>query len=90
MNGIRTTSILRIGQRIRLYSEGGSAGGGGGGVTVSADGQQMTYVVQRGDTLSGIARTLKVTVSSLRAWNNLSSSTIRPGQRLVAYRAQGS
>jgi membrane-bound lytic murein transglycosylase D len=89
LNDIRTTSILRIGQRIKLHSD-GSGGAGGGTVIVSADGQQVTYVVQRGDTLSGIARTLKVSVTSLRAWNNISGSMIKPGQRLVAYRGQGS
>jgi membrane-bound lytic murein transglycosylase D len=91
MNNIRTTSILRIGQRIRLHSEGTPSGAGGGGtVILSEDGQQVTYVVQRGDTLSGIARTLKVPVSSLRTWNNIDGSMIKPGQRLVAYRGQGS
>jgi membrane-bound lytic murein transglycosylase D len=92
LNGIKTTSILRVGQRLKLHSDGASGGGssGGGQVILSDDGQQMTYVVKRGDTLSGIARALKVSVSSLRAWNNLSGSTIKPGQRLVAYRARGS
>ncbi|MFO7326068.1 MAG: LysM peptidoglycan-binding domain-containing protein [Pseudomonadota bacterium] len=94
INGIRTDSILRIGQRIRLHAEGGgviaSASGGGGEIIVSDDGQQVTYVVQRGDTLSAIARTLKVPVSALRSWNNLDGNLIHPGQRLVAYPGQGS
>ena len=80
-------------QRIKLHSTGGgtTAGNTGGGeIITSQDGQQLTYVVQRGDTLSGIARVLKVSVSSLRAWNNLSGSNIKPGQRLVAYKGQGS
>ncbi len=89
LNGIGTGSVLRIGQRLRLHADGVAAGGGGSVIT-SADGQQVTYVVQRGDTLSAIARTLKVPVTSLRSWNNLSSSTIRPGQRLVAYPSRGS
>jgi membrane-bound lytic murein transglycosylase D len=93
LNGIKSTSILRVGQRIKLHSAGGGTAGsnaGGGEVITSADGQQMTYVAQRGDTLSGIARVLKVSVSSLRSWNNLTGSTIKPGQRLVAYKGQGS
>src|SRR5690606_38780799 len=52
MNNISTTSILRIGQRRRLNT--GSVAGTGT-VIVSADGQQLTYVVQSGDTLSAIA-----------------------------------
>lgn len=89
MNNISTTSILRIGQRLRLNTGGGNVAGTGT-VIVSADGQQLTYVVQSGDTLSAIARTLNVPLSSLRNWNNIAGSMIRPGQRLVAYRSQGS
>jgi membrane-bound lytic murein transglycosylase D len=90
LNGIKSTSILRVGQRIKLHSDSSGLTSGGGALVVSADGQQLTYVVKRGDTLSGIARTLKVSVTSLRSWNNLTGSTIKPGQRLVAYRGQGS
>jgi LysM repeat protein len=47
-------------------------------------------VVQRGDTLSGIARTLRVSVTNLRDWNDLSrNALIKPGQRLVAYVQRG-
>jgi membrane-bound lytic murein transglycosylase D len=92
LNSIRPTSILRIGQRLTISAANSSSAsaGGGGTVITSADGQQLTYVVQRGDTLSGIARTLKVSVTSLRSWNNLPGTTIRPGQRLVAFPGQGS
>lgn len=92
LNDIRTTSILRIGQRLKVSEESSSASsaGGSGAVTVSADGKQVTYVVARGDTLSAIARTLRVSVNSLQSWNNLNGTTIRPGQRLVAFPSQGS
>ncbi|WP_271394700.1 lytic transglycosylase domain-containing protein [Neomicrococcus lactis] len=44
-----------------------------------------TYVVERGDTLSHIARHLGVTLKQLLAANNLKvSSVIRPGQKIVA------
>ena len=56
---------------------------------VSDDGHRVTYVVQRGDTLSGIARTLRVSVANLRSWNDLNGSVIKPGQRLVAYVQRG-
>lgn len=38
------------------------------------------YIVQPGDTLSGIVRT--VTVENIKAWNGLTSDVIQPGQRL--------
>src|SRR5690606_7476608 len=88
LNSISTRSILRIGQRLRIHADGGSVAGGA--VVVSADGQQVTYTVRSGDTLSSIARTLKVPLTSLRSWNNISGTMIRPGQRLVAYPSQGS
>jgi membrane-bound lytic murein transglycosylase D len=38
--------------------------------------------VKRGETLGGIARRYRVTVSQLRGWNGLRSNTIRAGQLL--------
>jgi membrane-bound lytic murein transglycosylase D len=45
----------------------------------------VTYLVRSGDTLSSIAQSLKVSISALREWNNISGSIIRAGQRLIAY-----
>lgn len=42
----------------------------------------VTYVVQRGDTLSGIAQRFRITVSSLKRTNNLKSDVVRIGQTL--------
>jgi membrane-bound lytic murein transglycosylase D len=84
LNRIDPTDTLRTGQRLKLTT-GATTGGG----VVSDDGRRVTYVVQPGDTLSGIARTLRVSVANLRNWNELNSSTIKPGQRLVAYVQRG-
>ncbi|MGH8230830.1 MAG: LysM peptidoglycan-binding domain-containing protein, partial [Steroidobacteraceae bacterium] len=54
--------------------------------TASADGRRMTYVVQPGDTLYGIAKLLQVTVSELMDWNGISHHhSLKPGQTLVAF-----
>jgi membrane-bound lytic murein transglycosylase D len=89
LNRIDPTDTLKAGQRLQLTA--GSTGKSSAAVVAdSGDGHRVTYVVQRGDTLSGIARTLRVPVSSLRDWNDLSSkATIKPGQRLVAYVQRG-
>jgi membrane-bound lytic murein transglycosylase D len=89
LNHIDPTDTLKAGQHLQLTS--GSTGKSSSATIVSdADGHRVTYVVQRGDTLSGIAHTLRVSVSSLRDWNDLSAkSTIKPGQRLVAYVQRG-
>jgi membrane-bound lytic murein transglycosylase D len=90
LNRIDPTDTLKAGQRLQLTA---SSSGKSSSATItsdSGDGHRVTYVVQRGDTLSGIARTLRVSVSSLRDWNDLSSkATIKPGQRLVAYVQRG-
>lgn len=42
----------------------------------------QTYRVRSGDSLTAIARKYGVTVTQIKQWNNLRSSTIRPGQQL--------
>ena len=42
----------------------------------------ITYTVENGDTLSKIGWKYSLKISTIRAANNLSSDTIRPGQRL--------
>ena len=43
----------------------------------------VRYVVARGDTLSGIAKRYQVSVNSIRRENDLASSVIKVGQRIV-------
>ena len=45
--------------------------------------RRVRYTVQRGDTLSGIARDFGVSVDQIRDWNDLDSDFIREGQVLV-------
>lgn len=45
--------------------------------------QQGLYTVQKGDTLSRIAKHFNVTVSQLKAWNHLNSDLIYVGQQLA-------
>jgi len=48
--------------------------------------QERTFhVVRSGENLGLIARRYHVYVSQIKAWNNMRSSTIYPGQRLVVY-----
>ena len=91
-NGISTKATLRAGQRLRLGSGSATASAPQSANTESAGGtteRRVTYVVRRGDTLSQIARTLRVSVANLRNWNELASDSLRPGQRLVAFVRRG-
>ena len=41
-----------------------------------------TYKVKSGDSLYRIAKTYKISVNTLKKWNNLKSNTIHPNQKL--------
>lgn len=60
-----------------LSGDTGSLNGIGGG------NQIYSYVVRNGDTLSSIAQMFDVSVNTIRWANNLSGSTISPGETLV-------
>lgn len=51
---------------------------------VNGDGGTV-YIVKRGDTLHDIARRHNVTVRQLQRWNDLTSSVLKPGMKLVIY-----
>ncbi len=51
--------------------------------------ERIIYTVRSGDYLGRIAQNYHVSVSNLRSWNNLSSSRLRVGQKLVIYQHPG-
>ena len=55
-----------------------------------ADGERITYKVKSGDTLGKSAGMYRCTVAQIKRWNNLKSTNIRIGQRLVIYRGGNS
>lgn len=67
-------STILVGQTLKV--SGGSSSGGSAAST-------LTYVVRRGDSLGAIAERYNCTVAELKSWNNLSGSTIYPGQKLT-------
>ncbi|RPI52505.1 MAG: LysM peptidoglycan-binding domain-containing protein, partial [Chloroflexi bacterium] len=74
-NGIANPNRIFVGQRLRIPSgHPGGPGPGGGGI----------YIVRHGDTLSGIARHLGVSLHALINVNGIRNpNRIYAGQRLV-------
>ena len=71
-NGITSSSVLKIGQTLKIPSA--------SAVPASTE----TYIVQKGDTMYGIAKKLGVSVDTLNILNQLSgSSLIKVGQELT-------
>jgi len=73
-NNIDDPRSLRAGRTITVFHSPAQQPGAQGGAT--------RYVVQRGDSLWSIARKYDVRVTDLKAWNDLGSSTLQPGQSL--------
>jgi LysM repeat protein/predicted chitinase len=78
LNGITNPDLIQIGQVLTVYQ----VSGGGGGSTP----ETKTYIVQSGDTLSGIAVRFNMTQAELQKLNNISDpNKIRVGQELLVY-----
>jgi membrane-bound lytic murein transglycosylase D len=54
------------------------------------DNVKLMYRVKSGDSLSSIARVFNTTVQSLKLWNHLRTSAIKPGDRLTIITRRGS
>lgn len=89
LNGLRS-DVIQVGQTIQIPGGSSSATGPAPSYDVApltppgGGAEQVTFVVQRGDTLGEIARKFDVTVSELMAANNITDPRrIRVGQKLV-------
>lgn len=86
-NNLNKSSVLSIGQQIRIPVEGGTATV----KSVSADTYQPSsynqgsteYTVKRGDSLSKIASQFGTSVRAIKASNGKSTDMIRVGEKLV-------
>lgn len=80
-NGLKTTSALRVGQRIEIRSKTAPQP-----TMPSEQATSVTYEVRSGDSLWRISNRFSVTVADLQRWNSLTpDQSLRPGQKLTVY-----
>lgn len=87
-NQLNRDSVIRPGDNLIIPAGGTASSRPASGTTGTASapapsGNTEVYVVQRGDTLSGIAAARGTTVSRLRELNGIRGDTIRVDQELV-------
>ena len=46
---------------------------------------RSVHIVKSGESLGSIAKKYRISVNQLKTWNNLKSTTIYPGQKLIVY-----
>lgn len=88
--GLRSGTALKAGHKVVVPTGGESSLLVARAVATYQDGMDGSgpvryHKVRSGETLGGIARQYRVSVSSLKAWNGLRGTTIRTGQRLRVY-----
>jgi membrane-bound lytic murein transglycosylase D len=81
LNGLKSRTLIRPGQVLRVPSRGGVETAAP--APAAAAGEQVTYIVRGGDTLFQIAQTYKTTVEKIKAENGLASDILFVGQKLV-------
>ena len=54
-----------------------------GGQSAASQGERITHLIRRGETLTSISRRYGTTVAAVQAWNGLRGSRIRAGQQLT-------
>ena len=76
-NGMKANdSSIYPGQKLTLFVK---------GQPVEDTPKKNVYIVKVGDNLSTIAKNNNTTISKIKSWNNMKSSTIYPGQKLTIY-----
>lgn len=82
-NNLRKKPSLQVGQSLIIPMSGVAPPQTAYKSTPNTSAKTTTYTVRRGDTLARIATSFRTTVPKLMAWNNLSSSHLTVGRRLL-------
>ena len=83
-NKLKSTTIYP-GQKLIVYSSGAPMAQAGNNQPVERSTEQKIHTVKSGENLTVIARKYQCTVTNLKEWNNLKSTTLSVGQKLKVY-----
>lgn len=83
-NNLKSTTIYP-GQKLIVYSSGAPMAQAGNSKPVMRSTEQSTHIVESGENLSVIAKKYKCSVTDIKEWNNLKSTTLKVGQKLKVY-----
>lgn len=76
-NGMSKDGVLKVGQKLVIPMKKSSVG------AVQAGGEQASYTIAKGDTLSGIAARFHVSVEDIKRANNMGDSVIYAGKKII-------
>ncbi|MCF7864571.1 MAG: LysM peptidoglycan-binding domain-containing protein, partial [Kiritimatiellales bacterium] len=84
MNNLSNPDVLYVGQELRVPAGGGKSSHSSSSSKSSSSSVKKggDYVIQKGDTLSGIAVAAGVSIDSLRSLNNIKDDKIFAGEKL--------
>ncbi|PKP33841.1 MAG: lytic transglycosylase [Bacteroidetes bacterium HGW-Bacteroidetes-17] len=85
-NSLKSNTIFP-GQKLILYGSGAVLASNK--QTVVRSNEQSVHYVKSGENLGLIATKYKCSITDLKEWNNLKSSTIQPNQKLIVYKPDG-
>jgi LysM repeat protein len=74
---------LKVGQKLTIPAGGATTAGATGSTVATSDAGTANYTVKSGDTLTKIAKAHGVKVKAIQAANNLTTTKIKVGQKLI-------
>jgi membrane-bound lytic murein transglycosylase D len=83
LNGLNRRYLIRPGQRLKVPGSSGSRYVSVSSRDVTREGNKLIYTVRRGDSLYLIANAFGTTIQNIKNLNNLSSTRLDVGQKLV-------
>jgi membrane-bound lytic murein transglycosylase D len=84
INGLRSRTMIREGQILRIPVSGSAAGADSASLPAGIKpGDTVIYVVKAGDTLFSLSRMFNTTIEKIKADNNLTSDELVVGRKLT-------